>query len=68
MFENSNITSGEVIVKSTLFCKVCYVLYSGIKLETTFGQQKAIIWSTMFHFWKPHITSEVINGELKFSP
>ncbi len=27
----SNITSGEEIVKSTLFCKVCYVLYSGIK-------------------------------------
>jgi len=27
----SNITSGEEIVKSTLFCKVSYVLYSGIK-------------------------------------
>ncbi len=31
MFEISNITSGEEIVKSTLFVKVCYVLYSGIK-------------------------------------
>ena len=27
----SNITSGEEIVKSTMFSKVCYVLYSGIK-------------------------------------
>jgi hypothetical protein len=26
-----NITSGEEIVKSTLFCKGRYVLYSGIK-------------------------------------
>jgi hypothetical protein len=32
MFETSNITRGEEIVKSTLFCKVYYVLYSGIKL------------------------------------
>jgi hypothetical protein len=29
-FEISNITSGEEIVKSTLFCEVRYVLYSGI--------------------------------------
>ena len=28
----SSITSGEDIVKSTLFCKVSYVLYSGIKI------------------------------------
>ncbi len=28
----SNITSGKEIVKSTLFCKVCYVLYTYIKI------------------------------------
>jgi hypothetical protein len=33
----SNITSGEEIIKSTLFCKVRYVLYSGINtLKGTF--------------------------------
>jgi hypothetical protein len=31
MFGIYNITSGEEIVKSTLFCKVRYVLYSSIK-------------------------------------
>jgi hypothetical protein len=31
MFEISNITSGEEILKSTLFYKVCYVLHSGIR-------------------------------------
>ncbi len=36
----SNITSGEEIIKSTLFCKVRFVLYSGINsLKGTFSSQ-----------------------------
>ncbi len=48
-FVQANVTSGEEIVKSTLFCKVCYVLYSGIKTYM-------IIQTTSF-FLKEHITT-----------
>jgi hypothetical protein len=45
MFGIYNITSGKEIVKSTLFCKVRYVLYSGIKRTALLVSCRSLLMS-----------------------